>query len=283
MPIQAIMQNCLSNSSVFPVYKGEWFHPYLIIIRRNCMINHNSQGGQEQNAVIFFYRQYLLAPIQCLGLYPVFGIYMDTAARMADRNGVQVINFTICPACPMFLLKAGDIRNIHAFIHGLNTAMANVLRTYEGGKHTRDGKVFMRKPLLVPIAGFASLLECSLFIHHCNDHLAGTKMARGGMFNNWNSSLRRYEEGLANKENDYLLSVLDLDCQQYMRIFSMKLEERRRLLEKLASVQDKAAEGRMFKRNPELPYSTDVSGIHFINEPELAECGIRMDSSILRK
>ncbi|MCK9331457.1 MAG: hypothetical protein M0Q94_16430, partial [Candidatus Cloacimonetes bacterium] len=94
---------------------------------------------------------------------------------------------------------------------------------------------------------------------------------------------RRYEEGLATKENDYLLSVLDLDCQQYMRIFSMKPDERRFLIDKLASVQDKAAEGRMFKRNPELPYSTDVSGIHFINESELAECGIRMDSSILRK
>ncbi|MDD4007308.1 MAG: hypothetical protein PHO44_04940 [Sphaerochaetaceae bacterium] len=233
------------------------------------MIIYNPLGRLERNALFFHYCQHLFGMLLIFGAYPVYEIYMREVRRIAKELGIIVINFTICPSHPHLILKAYDAELVRIFVKRLNTSFANILRSLDGGRYYSGGRLFASRPYLTPITSFRQLIECSLYVHHNNDSLFGTKMAKGGIFNSWNSSFQKYEDGTATMENDYLLHLLQMSNADYMRLFRMTREERRVILDKLEAVQDKDKENRIFKKNPDLPYCTEVKEIQFINESDL--------------
>jgi len=235
------------------------------------MILNNPLYKLERNALFFHYCQHLFASLLILGIYPIYEIYMREVDRIAGSLGIVVINFTICPSHPHLLLKASDAELVRIFVRRLNSSFSNIVRALDDGHYGIKGKLFAGRPYLTPITSFRQLLECSFYIHHNNDGLFGTKMAKGGIFNNWNSSFRRYEDGSATKQNDLLLSLVDLENDEYMKLFWMDREKRKIILDEIDAEQNRDLEDSVFKKNPNLPYETEVRNIRFINESELVK------------
>ncbi|MFA7189486.1 MAG: hypothetical protein WC117_05340 [Sphaerochaetaceae bacterium] len=240
------------------------------------MILYDPLDKIEWNALFFHYCQHLISTLLIFGAYPVYLIYMQEVERLAKELNIIVINFTICPTHPHLILKARDAAVVQIFVKRLNSSFSNILRNLEGGRYWKGGKLFLGKPHLTPITSFRQLLECSIYVHHNNDGLFGTKMAKGGIFNNWNSSFRRYEDGSATKKNDYLLALLNLENHEYLSLFWMDRDERRKILDEIETEQDERLQDQVFKKNPDLPYATEVKAIRFINDSELLDPGIIM-------